>query len=137
MKIEVVRSTSMQLAHASESVIKSIGLCSVAWYEPTEWEGFLYKITFYNRHAPVNVSVDLISVSLDCPHVQLNAAGDVVRDDRGRIAIVNSIFFACPKTSSGMYMMGFNPKEMAQKYINTYLVPTVYYRDDHFVKLIK
>ena len=136
MKIEVVKSTSMQLAHASESVIKSIGLCSVAWYEPTEWKGFLYKITFYNRHAPVNVSVDLISVSLDCPHVRLHV-GDVVRDDSGRIAIVNQFLFACPKTSSGTYMMGFNPKEMAQRYINTYLTPTVYASDDYFVKLIK
>lgn len=122
-----------RLRSAKEEVVPHCGLHSVAKYEVEGIEGFLYKINFWNQHAPMTIDADIVVVELadDAPYLFIDGNGNVKRDSNGNVMCTRRLVFMCPKTKNGTYYRGYDPLEIAQKYVNQFMLPTAWgdYRD--------
>ena len=128
-----------RLRSAREEVVPHCGLHSVAKYEVEGMEGFLYKINFWNQHAPVTIDADIVVVELadDAPYLFIDGNGNVKRDSNGKVMCTRRLVFMCPKTKKGTYVMGYNPLEIAQKYVDQFMLPTAWDDGGVFIEKIE
>lgn len=126
-----------RLQSAVEEVVPRCGLHSKAKYkvEGEGIEGFLYKINFWNQHAPVTINADIVTVEIagDAPYIFIDGNGNMKRDENGNVMVTRRLVLMCPKTKTGTYYMGHNPLEIAQKYVNEFMLPTKWDNGDVFV----
>lgn len=139
MKIISENIFKAHLVCAEEKVVKGYGLLSVAWYELKGMEKWNYKIVFWNRHAPVDVTVKLVQVDLEKPYVYTNPFGVPMFNKDGGVMYSDDLLFACPVTKEGSYMTGYDPLTLAQRYVNKHMRPMCFYRQqsDEFVRVVK
>lgn len=128
MKIKSEKTFKAHLARAEEKVVEGYGLLSTAWYVLEGMDKWVYKIEFFNRHAPVDVTVKLVTVDLEKPYIYINPFGVPRVNDDGCVMFTDDLFFACPVTKKGLYMMGYNPLDLAQRYVNKHMRPMCFYR---------
>ena len=128
MKITSEKTFKAHLVRAEEKVVKGYGLLSVAWYALEGMDKWEYKIEFWSRHAPVDVTVKLVDVDLERPYVYMNMFGMPMPNKDGSIMYSDDLLFACPVTKDGSYMMGYDPLTLAQRYVNKHMRPMCFYR---------
>lgn len=128
MRISNKKAVVARLQSAKEEVVPRCGLHSVAKYEVEGIEGFLYKISFWNQHAPVTIDADIVTVELadDAPCLFMDGNGNLKRDSKGNVICTRRIVFMCPKTKNGKYYLGYDPLTIAQKYVNEFMLPTAW-----------
>lgn len=139
MKIIEEKTFKAHLVCAEEKVVKGYGLLSVAWYELEGMDKWNYKIEFWNKHAPVDVTVRLVQVDLEKTYVYTNPFGVPTFDKDGCVMCSDDLLFACPVTKAGLYMMGYDPLTLAQRYVNKHMRPMRFYREqsDEYVRVVK
>ena len=139
MKVLEEKLFKAHLVCAEERVVKGHGLLSVAWYELEGMDKWNYKIEFWNRHAPVDVMVKLVTVDLERPYVYVNPFGVPMFDKDSMLMYTTDLLFACPVTKTGVYMMGYDPLTLAQRYVNKHMRPMCFYRHQtsEYVKVVK
>jgi hypothetical protein len=117
-----------RLRSAKEEVVPRCGLHSVAKYEVEGIEGFLYKISFWNQHAPVTIDADIVTVELsyDAPYLFVDGNGNIKRDRNGNVMCTRRLVLMCPKTKNGTYYIGYDPLVIAQKYVSEFMLPTAW-----------
>ena len=116
MKYKLVESKEVNIPH--------YGLKTTAIYE---MEGsprglFPQHVTFWHRHAPVELEADLITIKLDVPHVWIGKDGNMMRTSTGHLMLTQSEVLFCPKTKEGLYFMGYSPQEQKAR-LMTRLMP--------------
>ena len=139
MKIKSEKIFKAHLVCAEEKVVKGHGLLSIAWYALEGLDAWNYKIEFWSRHAPVDVTVKLVDVDLEKPYVYINPFGVPMFNKDGSVMYSDDLLFTCPVTKEGLYMMGHNPLELAQRYVNKHMRPMSFYRQQicEFVRDIR
>lgn len=139
MKIISEKIFKAHLVCAEEKMVKGYGLLSVAWYELNGMEKWNYKIEFWNRHAPVDITVKLVQVDLEKPYVYINPFGVPMVNEDCSIIYSDDLLFACPVTKEGSYMAGYDPLTLAQRYVNKHMRPMCRYRQqsDEFIRVVK
>lgn len=139
MKIIEGKIFKAHLVCAEEKVIKGYGLLSIAWYALEGMDKWNYKIEFWNRHAPVDVTVRLVDVDLEKPYIYINPFGVPMFNEDGSVMYSDDLFFACPITKEGSYMIGYDPLTLAQRYVNKHMRPMRFYRQQsrEFVRVVK
>lgn len=80
------------------------------------------RVTFWHKHAPVELEADLVPVKLDVPHVWMDKNGNPMRTSTGHLMITQNEVLFCPKTKEGLYFMGYSPQEQKAK-LMTRLMP--------------
>ena len=127
----VVKAT---LVKAEEKNIPHYGLVSNALYQ-IEGNPFKYKITWWNKHAPVTTLACIVSakVAEDAPLIVLDNYGKPLRDENGKVKVTRNITVLVPITtfeedSEGNIIPIFkqSPYEVIQRYLNKYTLPTVW-----------
>ena len=112
--------SSAHLVSADEKNVPNYGLLSVAWYKIDGLPG-QYKIEYWNRHAPVEIKVAVVSVDLEGLYMFINKFGmPVVRENN--FMYTDDLMFACPIREDGLYWMGYDPLVLAARYINKHMV---------------
>lgn len=136
MEISSKKSVTARLQSAVEEVVPRCGLRSKAKYKADGIEGFLYKITFYNQHAPVTIDADIVSITInnDIPYVFIDGKGNIKRDLFGGVMATRKLVLMCPKTKNGTYYMGYDPLTIAQKYVNEFMLPLTWDSGSVFVE---
>lgn len=140
MKVKSEKLFKAQLVRAEEKMVAGHGLLSVAWYVLEGMDKWEYKVEFWNRHAPVNVNMKLVTVDLEGMHIYMhNPFGIPIVNDAGEIMCADDLMFACPLTKDGLYMMGLDPMTLAQRYVNKHMRPLKYwrYQIDEYVRVVK
>lgn len=138
MKVTSEKLFKAQLVRAEEKMVAGHGLLSVAWYALEGMDKWEYKVEFWNRHAPVNVNIKLVTVDLEGKYVYMNPFGMPRVNDAGEIMYVDDLLFACPVTKDGLYMRGLDPLTLAQRYVNKHMRPLKYWRwRDEYVRVVK
>lgn len=138
MKIIDEKIFKAHLVCAEEKVVMGYGLLSVAWYALEGMDKWNYKIEFWSRHAPVDVTVKLVEIDLEKPYVYINPFGVPMFKD-GSVIYSDDLFFACPVTKDGLYMRGYDPLTLAKRYVNKHMRPMCFYRQQmlEFVRDVK
>lgn len=124
------------LKYSKEENVHIYGLRSTAWYAVDNNAASVYKITFWNRHAPVTMPADIVIVELDSIHVYINDCGRIRRDKDGNAMVTRRLVVLCPKTREGLYMKGYDPLSIVKGYVNRYMIPTSWSYDEYFVKQV-
>lgn len=139
MKVKSEKLFKAQLVRAEEKIVAVHGLLSIAWYALEDMDKWEYKVEFWNRHAPVNVNIKLVDVDLEGEYIYINPFGVPRVHETGEIMYADDLFFACPLTKDGKYMMGLDPLTLAQRYVNKHMRPIKYwrYQIDEYVHVVK
>ena len=112
-----------RLISAVETYIPHSGLHVDATYEMVvdEFTCHPKKMTFWNRHAPVELEVDLVNVTFEVPHVWVDKDGQIMKTSEGRPMITRNEYLFCPKTKDGLYLRGFSPQEQKARLLKQLL----------------
>lgn len=139
MKIITEKTFKAHLVRAEEKVVKGYGLLSVAWYALEGMNKWEYKIEFWSRHAPVDVTVKLVEVDLERRYIYINQSGAPMVNNDGSVMYCDDLFFTCPVTKDGSYMRGYDPLTLANRYVNKHMRPMCFYRQQslEFVRVVK
>lgn len=136
MKISSKTSVIATLRRSEEKNVHVYGLCSTAWYAIDLNPFFMYKVVFWNRHAPVTMNADIVSINLEGIYAYTDGCGHIKRDKNGCAMVTRQFVLLCPKTREGLYMQGYDPLTLAKSYVNRYMMPTTWLNDDYFVKQV-
>lgn len=120
-----------KLISAKEVYVPHYGLKTTAVYK-LETENVLVfpqRVTFWHRHAPVELEADLIQVKLDVPHVWIGNDGCMMRTATGHLMLTQNEILFCPKTKDGTYFMGYSPQEQKARLL-TRLLPCKWARPE-------
>lgn len=132
IKIDSKKKVTAKLVSSKEYNIPHLGLVSNAIYTTDEIPfseniQVKYKVTFWNRHAPVEMQAEIITATIsDTPMIVLDCNGNLERDKDGNVLVTRSITVMCPKTKEGVYCRGYSPEETIYWYINNRLMPTTW-----------
>ena len=113
-----------KLLESKEVNIPHYGLKTTAIYamEGSPLGLFPQRVTFWHRHAPVELEADLVTVKLDVPHVWIDKDGNMMRTATGHLMLTQNEILFCPKTKEGLYFMGYSPQEQKAQ-LMTRLMP--------------
>ena len=120
-----------ELVSATESVIPHYGLKVEALYQVANIP-FKYKVTIWNRHAPMTILAAIVSAEVagDAPLILLDDYGKPLRDENGRVKVTRTITVLCPISNLTedkiIYQKGKGPLEVIQRYLNNYALPSVF-----------
>lgn len=120
-----------ELVSATEKVIPHYGLKVEALYQVADIP-FKYKVTIWNRHAPVTMLAAVVSAKVadDAPLILLDDYAKPLRDENGRVKVTRTITVLCPISNLHedviIYSRGFGPLEVIQRYLNKYTLPSVF-----------
>lgn len=142
--MEIISTKEVQalLIESRELNVPHYGLHTVAKYEVKSLP-FIYTVEFWSKHAPVSILADIVSVRIadDAPMIVTDGHGHILRDEDGKFKVTRTITVMCPKyldreNAEGrhLYYNGHAPEQVAQRYINRFLIPTVWGTDDWVTK---
>lgn len=131
LKIQNTREVHAVLHTSTETNVPHYGLITTAFYK-LEGIPFMYRIVWYNRHAPVKIDADIVTVRIadDAPMIWLDIDGRPLRE-KGAFICARQLVVFCPKfkdaeSNAFVYYKGYSPFELATKIINERLVPCVW-----------
>lgn len=130
MKIDSIKEVNAILV--SSNKMKSYrGLHCIATYECVELP-FTYTVEFYSNYAPNRILADIVGANVagDAPMIVTDGNGNLLRDENGQVKVTRTVVVMCPKKPNGQYYNGHNPELVIQRYINRFLIPTVWGRDN-------
>lgn len=142
MEITSTKEVQALLIESHELNVPHYGLHTVAKYE-VKWLPFIYTVEFWSKHAPVSILADIVTVKIadDAPMIVTDGHGHLLRDEDGKVKVTRTITIMCPKYVScengegrHLYYNGHAPEQVAQRYINRFLIPTVWGADDWVAK---
>lgn len=142
MEITSTKEVQALLIESRELNVPHYGLHTVAKYEVKSLP-FIYTVEFWSKHAPVSILADIVSVRIadDAPMIVTDGHGHILRDEDGKFKVTRTITIMCPKyldceNAEGrhLYYNGHAPEQVAQRYINRFLIPTVWGTDDWVTK---
>lgn len=131
LKIVEKNQVEAMLHTATETRLPHVGLISTAFYK-VEGNPHLYRIVWYNRHAPVQITADITTVKVadDAPAIWLGIDGRPIREKGGFVCARQLVVFA-PKYhddqfNTWSYYRGYSPLELAAKIYNERMIPCTF-----------
>lgn len=126
MKITSIKPVKGRMVESHEINYPDCGLKCSALYR-VEGLPFMYTVEFYNKHAPVNISADIVTLRIadDAPMIFIDSAGFPHRDTKGNILCTRTVTVMCPFyvncEGEKLYYNGHSPEVVAQRFINKHL----------------
>lgn len=129
MKIQSTTRVVGYLRESHELNIPHCGLKCEAVYA-TDDIPFDYTVRFWNKHAPVRITAEIVSIRIaeDAPMIWTDGQGRILRNEDGTLMCTRTLTIMCPvvkwENGKAIYYRGHDPQTTAQRIINDYLVPT-------------
>ena len=140
MEIISIKEVQALLIESHELNVPHYGLHTIARYEVKSLP-FIYTVEFWSKHAPASIRADIVGVRIagDAPMIVTDGHRNLLRDENGKVKVTRTVTVMCPKLSEkndgkSIYYNGHSPEQVAQRYINRFLIPTTWGADDWVTK---